>query len=201
MTLDPFDPAQREQLRRDAQAAIAHQRFLARVPTRYRSAALATVAEHHGDAVLAPLRRWCDSPAGALVLVGPPGVGKTFAAWAALRELAARGLVVGGSFAKLLDALRPDDTYDERQVWARVRSAAGLLIDDVGAEKLTEWAAATLDKLLDVRWQESRPTVVTSNLTADALAEHVGARAWSRLTGNGSLVLRLTGADLRREHS
>jgi DNA replication protein DnaC len=202
VTLDPLDPEQRRQLALDARARIAHQRFVARVPSRYRAASLATLAEHHGDPVLSPFRRWCESPAAALVLVGPPGVGKTFAGWAALRELASRGSVRGGNFATFLDALRPgDDDSATRLVWARLRHDAGIMLDDVGAEKLTEWAAATLDKLLDERWQESRPTIITSNLTAEGLADHVGARAWSRLTANGSLVLRLTGPDLRREHS
>lgn len=206
MTIDPFstDPEQRLALDRSARTALATRRWLEAAPARYRNANLAAVLGAHGDKVSTPLREWADSPTGALVLVGPPGVGKTYAAWAALRQVCWRGLVLGGNFATILDALRPGSDDDrnstQRAAWHRCLCASGLLLDDVGAEKQTEWAAEKLDTLVDMRWASALPTIVTSNFPPEMLASHVGDRAWSRLTGTGSLVMRLTGPDLRRTY-
>ena len=65
--------------------------------------------------------------------------------------------------------------------------------------KRTEWTAERLYALINRRWLEVRPTVCTTNLDPDQLREAVGERVFSRLVGNGAVVLRLTGHDRRRK--
>jgi len=56
------------------------------------------------------------------------------------------------------------------------------VIDDLGAEDSTRWSRERLYSLLNDRDQKELLTVVTSNLTPDALAASLGAAAASRLT-------------------
>lgn len=195
---DPFTPGGRAALIEQARSSAAAARWRsAGVPARFRPATLAGVATEHGAAVADPIAAWCATGVGALVLVGPPGTGKTYTALAAARVLCDRHAFMFGAMATLLAELRPDGALTARALC----SPGVLILDDVGAERLTEWAAEQLDSVIGDRWLHRKPTIVTSNLAPDALRDHVGARAWSRLTGVGSLVVRLAGADLRREHT
>lgn len=138
-----------------------------------------------------------DEPLRNLVLLGPVGTGKTHAAVAALRLASEAGCSIAFSpVVELLDALRPghDDSNDRLRTLTEVRV---LLLDDLGAEKSTEWTHERLYALVNRRWLERRATIVTSNLTPEQLEESVDKRLYSRLVDD-ALALRLTGADRRR---
>jgi DNA replication protein DnaC len=129
------------------------------------------------------------------VIIGPVGTGKSHLAAATCRPACAAGLDVRMiGTAKLLDMLRPggpDGALD------RLIDIDRLIIDDVGAEKPTDWTAERFTLLVDERWSEERPTVFTTNLAPPDLAAHVGERCYSRMVG-GALAVELTGADRRR---
>lgn len=168
------------------------------IPNRFQWATLADFTDQDHD-VRDSLQDWARKPDGRnLVLLGPVGVGKTHAAVAATRPahfdhgVDVRFLPV----VELLDLLRPGGPegalYD-------LADTELLVLDDLGSERATEWTAERLYALINRRWLEERPTVCTTNLEPDPLREALGERVFSRLVGNGAVVLRLTGHDRRRK--
>jgi DNA replication protein DnaC len=56
-----------------------------------------------------------------------------------------------------------------------------LHLDDLGAERATDWALEQLYSIVNARYEEQRSLVVTTNLDRDGLAEQVGWRIVSRI--------------------
>jgi len=144
-----------------------------------------------------------------LFLLGHPGVGKTHLAVAilklAIRRKGARGLFY--DTRELLRLIR--STYNplvqtaEMDVLRPVMRADLLVLDDLGAEKTSEWVEETLNLIVNTRYNERRATLFTSNYEIrddvtdpDALAVRVGFRMWSRLHEMCEF-LTLKGVDFR----
>lgn len=139
---------------------------------------------------------WLDGPSPTLLLVGAVGTGKTHAAYALANEAFDRGqLVVAAPVPDLLAALRPSG--DGGTLGTRARSCDLLVLDDMAAEKPSDWTAEQLSVLIDARVREERRQVVTTNATYGELDSRLGPRTMSRLTG-GATVVRFTGPDRRR---
>jgi DNA replication protein DnaC len=135
---------------------------------------------------------------GGFVIRGPVGTGKTYEAVAAYRWLVAeRGLLpaVAVAVPALLDGLRPGRAPVE--TLEAVESARLLLLDDLAAERSTDWTSEVLYRVIDARYARSLPTIVTTNATGDAIRANLGDRIASRLNGLG-MVVSLDGPDRRR---
>jgi DNA replication protein DnaC len=176
----------------------------ARCPRRFREF---TLASHpNGDAVAA-VHRWLSAGVRRgqnLVLSGPVGTGKTGLAIGALRELHLAGWASRyATVPDMLDAMRPRDRNDPDSLLAadlgmgRLQRVRVLLMDDLGAEKESEWAAERLYLVINGRYERKLPTIVTTNKTLVELRDAVGERAISRLTEDSELV-HVGGRDLRR---
>lgn len=166
-------------------------RWRAICPRRFHAADVSTV--DLGDAYTG----WCERrDAGNLMLLGPVGVGKSWAAAAAARSrfVDSGDDVVWTSAIELLDRLRPgaDDPVDV----GRVCTVDVLVIDDLGAERPTEWTAERLLRIVDARWAEMLPTVVTANRGRAGLVDALGERTVSRLYDEATVVV-ITGDDRR----
>lgn len=134
-----------------------------------------------------------------LVVTGGVGRGKTGAAIGALRRLHDEGRSVGyWSAPSLLDQLRRDefDRGGASPTMANAIRVDALLLDDVGSERITDYAAERLQVLVNERHLASRPTLLTSNLDGPALASHLGERITSRLK-QACVSIDATGPDLR----
>lgn len=169
------------------------------IPSRFVHARLADFASDvpvHG-----PLSEWCEYTMGRnVVIVGPVGTGKTHAAAAAAFERHMRGDdVLLLPSVELLDRLRPKDDNSSSAAFSELCAIDLLVIDDLGAEKPSEWTAERLYALVNRRWMEERPTIVTTNMPPRALEESSGPRMYSRLVGNDAVTLRLAGDDRRRK--
>lgn len=152
---------------------------------------------------------WCDAFAPgckSLLILGPTGVGKTHAAYAAIRALAARGVAVDWQALTAPDLyarLRPRDGVDSEGEFQAIANCDLLVIDDLGAAKASEWTEEVNYRLVNWRHDRGLPVIVTSNLPAVApagkpsLAVAVGERVMSRLAGMCQYVT-LRGADRRR---
>ena len=89
-----------------------------------------------------------------------------------------------------------DDSY--MRLFRRLCAVDLLHLDDLGAERPTEWVMEQLYSIVNERWQDGRSIVVTSNLTdLESLRVQIGARTVSRLSEICDEPLPIMGPDLR----
>jgi len=152
----------------------------------------------HSEALLA----WRGKAPG-WYLFGGVGRGKTHLAAAIARNQASRGRSVRFlSSANLLEFIKA--TYDKGSEradqalydLARYEEADVVIIDDLGAERSTEWAEGELTRWIDGFYNREAALVVTSNLDLDQLGKQLGPRIASRIAGM-TMPLPLTGPDRR----
>jgi DNA replication protein DnaC len=144
-----------------------------------------------------------------LLLEGQPGVGKTHLAVAVLKQViqssGARGVFY--DTRELLRVIR--STYDpsirttELEVLRPVMTADLLVLDDLGAEKTSEWVDETMNLIVNTRYNERRLTIFTSNYQdipddtdPNSLLFRIGFRMRSRLHEMCEFFV-LDGADYR----
>jgi len=73
-----------------------------------------------------------------------------------------------------------------------------LLLDDLGAEKATEWSSQILFLLMDRRYSNIKKTYISSNLSLKEISNHIDDRIASRISQMCD-VKKLTGKDRRME--
>lgn len=124
---------------------------------------------------------YAQNPRGWLVLQGSYGTGKTHLAAAIGNYRLTQGdMVLFITTPDLLDHLRAsyspksEATYDE--TFDRLRDAQILILDDLGAENPSEWANEKLFQLLNYRYVERLPTIVTTNVPLENLDPRVRSR-------------------------
>ena len=110
-----------------------------------------------------------------LYLAGNFGCGKTYLISAMFNELAKKGVKsVTVYYPEFLRELKGRFGEDYNEVFNKVRKAPLLLLDDIGAETVTNWNRdEILGSLLQYRMQEGLPTFFTSNNTIKELEEHL----------------------------
>lgn len=139
-----------------------------------------------------------------IFITGDVGTGKTHIAYALARECRSM-LNVEPMFWNTTELLREIRLDFDRKAIDKNRHEEGLFdfrgvlfLDDIGAEKLTEWVSETFYLIVNKRYNEMRPIVFTSNLDIPKLAEKVGDRTVSRIIGMCDVVT-LRGEDKRME--
>ena len=88
------------------------------------------------------------------------------------------------SVVSLLEKIRASyDSYieNEQDVLAEYMRIKLLILDDLGAEKPTEWVRERLFSLIDYRYGNSLPTVITTNATPRELRDRLGERIADRI--------------------
>lgn len=99
-----------------------------------------------------------------LLFYGDVGTGKSYAAACIANELLSRGVpVVLTSLVKLIDRLRGFET-DVDAVMTRLRKARLLILDEVGAERCTEFVLEKMYQIIDSRYNSDLPFIITTNL-------------------------------------
>lgn len=121
-----------------------------------------------------------------LFLQGRQGTGKSHLIEAALREAHSRDRSIRYEYTPdLLSVLRPSEVegHDERQketlYW--VEQAEYLGLDDIGAEKPSEFVREQLLRVIDSRIRYGRRLIVATNLMQSRMLEHLGPRIHDRL--------------------
>lgn len=161
-------------------------------------------------------------PAGdrpGVLLTGDPGAGKTHLAVGAMRALIEKGYeCVFFDYQNLLDRIRSG--YDaasgasDKEAYRSALDAEVLVLDDLGAHRVTEWVEDTVTSIITYRCNHRKPLIATTNLPdvdvsgpktdyitqggtqvfRKSLTDAIGTRARSRLFEMCRLV-RLDGMD------
>ncbi|MFD9355404.1 ATP-binding protein [Streptomyces sp. NPDC060031] len=177
-----------------------------RIPPRYREA----TATDPG------VRAWAERVAGmgsvgpggtrgisygpSLLIAGPTGSGKTHEAYGAVRSLLGAGVRLrwqAVTSADLHAQSRPRPNHDPEREIQELGRCPLLILDDLGAAKQSEWTEELTYRLINRRYAEMLPTLITTNLPTEELRSAVGDRVASRLAEMTTRVI-LTGPDRRR---
>jgi DNA replication protein DnaC len=134
---------------------------------------------------------------------GDVGTGKTSLAMLVSKAALEAGRSVAiYSVPRLLSEIK--ETFDRDrgdsygQLFRRLCNVDLLHLDDLGAERSTEWVLEQLYSIVNERWQDRRAIVVTTNLQSlDELRDQLGARTVSRLTEICGDPIPIMGPDLR----
>ena len=157
----------------------------AKIPARYRDKTL-----ENFDASLQPkaykiaveyTKTWPKRNGESLFFVGPVGTGKSHLARAILSTMIRRHGISGlaASVPNLMDDLRPgaDDVKSNEQIQL-LKTVPLLVLDDLGAQKTTDWVTERLFVIINARYDELLPTVITSNIYLEELRKIPG---WDRI--------------------
>ncbi len=126
-------------------------------------------------------REFAADPKGWLLITGHYGCGKTHLAAAIANARIERSpsvlfVVVPDLLDYLRSAYAPDSTitYDER--FEQVRRIELLILDDLGTQNTTPWAAEKLYQILNYRYNAGLPTVITTNQNLDDMDPRLSSR-------------------------
>jgi DNA replication protein DnaC len=121
-----------------------------------------------------------------LWFMGPVGTGKTTLAMLVSKAASDAGRSVAiYSLPRLLNEIRDTHRAERSHVdlLDRLTAVDLLHIDDVGAERSTDWVLEELYSIVNARYEDKRSIVITTNiLDRDALCDQISARTVSRLT-------------------
>jgi DNA replication protein DnaC len=184
------------------------------IPTRYKNCTLEGLRPYNESlrqGVVKARRFIDDYPVvdRGLLLLGLAGVGKTHIAVGTLKEIV-RKTGATAIFYDTRDLLRTiRGTYDpvarasEVSILRPVMDAELLVLDDLGAERPTDWVEETMNLIVNTRYNERRATIFTSNYLdipdiedPNSLLSRIGFRMRSRLHEMCSIV-ELDAADYR----
>jgi DNA replication protein DnaC len=163
------------------------------IPRRYRDVSFdrPPVTEIDGQ-VVAAARRFADTidrqldGGRGLWFMGPVGTGKTTLAMLVSKAALKAGRSVAiYSLPRLLNEIRDTHRAERSHVdlLDRLTSVDLLHVDDVGAERTTDWVLEELYSIVNARYEDERSMVITTNiLDREALCEQLSERTVSRLT-------------------
>src|SRR5262245_3549961 len=140
-------------------------------------------------------------PQGWLILFGNYGAGKTHLA-AAIASVALRRQtrVLFAIVPDLLDHLRStfgpssEVEYDDR--FETIREVPLLILDDLGTENTTPWAREKLFQIINYRYNDALPTVITSNRKPEDIDPRIFSRMSDRVLCEEHIMI--DAADYRR---
>ena len=147
-----------------------------------------------------------------LYLCGPTGSGKTVRAailtmeWAKRRwldnltvEESVRFQPVPNLLQDIKQTFNADSVLTEGGIITSLSEVPWLVLDDLGAEKTSDWVLQTLYVIINNRYEAQVPTLFTSNHSLDELASRLGSdRIPSRIAGMCEII-ELDGDDRRIE--
>lgn len=136
-----------------------------------------------------------------LMFYGPVGTGKTYMAACIANALIDRGYpCLMTNFARMVNII--SGMHEGKQDYIDgLNNFALLVIDDLAAERDTEYMQEIVTNIIDARYRSGKPLIITTNLTAGELknpAETRKKRVYSRLL-EICIPIEVSGKDRRKE--
>lgn len=131
-----------------------------------------------------------DSHNRGLIIEGPIGSGKSYLLGSIANALIDsrirfRYIVYSDLLQQIRSTYNQDNPEnDEKQILSNVQEVPVLLIDDLGTEKATEFASSTLYQIIDHRYREEKPIILSTNYSIKNLKNRfpvMGERIFQRL--------------------
>ena len=166
---------------------------------------LGVSARENMDWVCRTCRRYAETfgrGSGNLLLTGNPGLGKTHLSAAIAREVSDEGWsVVYDTASRVFERFEAqkfgrEDGEADTDV-DRVLNCDLLILDDLGTEMVTAFVQSALYRIVNTRLMEKRPTIISTNLRPEQLAQRYSPQTASRIEGEYQ-ILPFTGQDIRR---
>ena len=137
----------------------------------------------------------------SLLFSGATGLGKTFLSACIARQVADKGFSVvyqsaGQLFSDFETAKFGERTDENQRLPQKYLICDLLIIDDLGTEMTTQFTISALYNVINTRMTQYRPTIVSTNLTPEALDSRYSPQIASRLQGTYRLF-QFFGNDIR----
>lgn len=137
----------------------------------------------------------------SMMFCGGVGLGKTHLSLAVAGEVIKRGFdVVYGSAQSFFSAIEKEhfgrSADPQEDTLSLLNSCDLLIIDDLGAEFVTQFTVSVLYDIINTRFLRSRPTIISTNLNISGLEQKYTDRIVSRISG-GYNVVPFAGSDMR----
>lgn len=221
-----MEEKERERIAEDKRISLEHhknnpERYLEFIPLKFRTKSFANfngadevkkVLKAYSDGFirnivtmgLTDVDYGLDGYPGSVLLTGKTGCGKTHLAVSIVRELVLRSCDVRCKFItapELLFEIRATfnskNEVTEDEIINKYSSCELLILDDLGAEKTSDFSMQTLYLIIDRRNRNLKPTIVTTNLSLAEIEEKIDARIASRLAD--MKVIKLNMPDYRKK--
>ena len=153
----------------------------------------------HMEKVLQKCRGFAEGFAAGdnLLMLGAPGLGKTFLSSAIANRLLERGKTVAYVSAAEFFANYSQNHFTDHPMSMEMYYDCDLLIlDDLGTEFKTGLTVSLLGEIIDRRLREGKNTILSTNLSFSELEAAYHERVVSRLLGNYTYLL-FAGEDIR----
>lgn len=174
----PCEGRTKEEIEEQKQKQKRHLLKHAEVPGRFMGKSLETFEEEKQKEAYTTAIKFVDSwpyPAETgmgLFLYGSSGVGKSHLAISILKKLVTDKNVEGlvAPMTRVVRQLKPHRDQDWRsQREKRLFETELLVLDDLARSRTTDWVTEKIGQIIDERWLEQRPTIITSNYSFDEL--------------------------------
>lgn len=155
------------------------------------------------------LSKWAHDPQNLLVIIGNPGVGKTYFC-AALSNMFAESkshrsiYMTERDFFSHIRCKIGDTGYDysyEVEKMAAYQSSPGKpviwMLDDIGSSQMTDWQKEVLHTFVDSLYTHKTPAILTSNIWLRDMSETFSGRFKSRLCAKENCIIEMIGQDKR----
>jgi len=188
-----------------------------KIPKRYDGAIL----RDFNDSIKSNILKWIDRPEEMLLLQSEKaGTGKTHLAVATLKQMfltleedEIKAVESGKSFdydaigntmqfipftslmGEIRGTFKSDSSSSERELVKKYSRIRLLVIDDLGTEKASDYSMAVLYEIVNNRYNEMLPTIITTNLTSKEMTGQYGSRLLSR--NASGYIIKLDGTDRR----
>lgn len=183
--------------------------FIKQILPRYRSAHVSKIVGWEDE--MRALEEWIRNPKNFLILIGVSGCGKTYVSVALafylfeIKEKDSNSVpYLDIQFVKLrdfFDHLKAlySKNKDDSNIKEILSNCAFLILDDLGASRNTEWQKEVILDIIDRRYDNMLPTIITTNFNFREIKEIFGSRVSSRLEASENFILEKWDRDLRLE--